>query len=115
MASLFTTLADINICGTVCVGNCGTCVQSNADLNAFFGLAAADAPSDIQIQVMTPMSQTNVLEAAEALDAIEEAQRSGEAFDYACECDECLYDDRDDYDDYDDNCGLSWNESGYFD
>ena len=131
MASLFTTLADINICGTVCVGDCGTCVQSNADLNAFYGLvAAATVPSDIQVQVMAaaaPESQTSVLEAAEALDAIEEAQRSGEAFDQGdedCDCLECRmghnpelwFDDREDdrYNDSD-TCGLDWNESGYFD
>jgi hypothetical protein len=120
MEITFTTLeqqleqSDINICGTLCVGDCHTCVQSNADLRAFYGLPQEPA-TEVEVMAAESQRQTSVLEAAEALDAVEEAQRSGEAYDYDydCECDECLYDDRDDYED--DNCGISWNESGYFD
>jgi hypothetical protein len=132
----FTTLAqqnlsDINICGTPCVGDCGTCVQSNADLSAFYGLTApqsvAEAP--VEVVVMAPagdQSQNSALEAARERDAAEEAQRSGEAYDYEggdCDCRECQmgyapenwFDDREDDRYNDDGCGLDWNESGYFD
>ena len=65
--------------------------------------------------------------AARTRDEVEEAVRTGmwadtgriseEEYDaYGCQCLECLnYDDRQDecYDDGD--CGLDWNESGYFD
>lgn len=133
MEITFTTLAQqqqisINICGTPCVGDCGTCVQSNADLSAFYGLPQEPAT---EVQVMAYAgdedSENHVLEEAKAMDQIEEAQRSGEAFDHGdedCDCLECRtgynpelwFDDREDdrYNDYD-NCGLDWNESGYFD
>jgi hypothetical protein len=131
----FTTLAqqqtsvDVNICGLPCVGDCGTCVQSNADLNAFYGLAesvpVAEAPVEVQV-VAVPESQNSALEAAREMDAAEEAQRLGEAYDYEggdCDCRECQmgyapenwFDDREDDRYNDDGCGLDWNESGYFD
>jgi hypothetical protein len=56
------------------------------------------------------------------MDQMEEAQRSGEAYDYEeeeyhgfnCHCETCLsYEDE--RDGYDDGYGLDWNESGYFD
>jgi hypothetical protein len=126
------TSVDINICGLPCVGDCGTCVQSNADLNAFYGLTAAQpvAEAPVEVQVMVPagdQSQNSALEAAREVDAAEEAQRSGEAYDYEqgdCDCLECrmghvpelwFSDREDDRDGYDDGCGLDWNESGYFD
>jgi hypothetical protein len=127
----------VGVCGFPCMGDCQTCTQSNADLDAFFGAPAevvvvvAEEPAPIISEASASVeghaaheSQTSVLEAAEALDGIEEAQRSGEAFDQGdedCECLECRtgynpelwFDDRED--DRYDNCGLDWNESGYFD
>jgi hypothetical protein len=125
---------EINICGTPCPGTCGTCVQSNADLTAFYTphvvLDVAEQP--VEVQVMAPAgdeSQNSALEAARVMDVVEEAQRSGEAFDYEdeydgdCDCLECRngqnpelwFDDRQD-DGYDNGgCGLDWNEGGYFD
>lgn len=134
---------EINICGTPCPGTCGTCVQSNADLAAFY---AVDVPAEpIEVVVMASAADETQAEweeqelAARARDEIEAAVRSGEAFDYdaadnrdddeddedehrGCQCLDCLnaddqnwipsYDDR--YDD-DGDCGLDWNESGYFD
>ena len=120
MEITFTTLSQeldqsaINICGTPCVGDCDTCVQSNADLSAFYGLPQEPATEGEED------SENRVLEEARAMDQIEEAQRSGEAYDYEeeeyhgfnCHCDTCLsYED----DRYDDGYGLDWNESGYFD
>ena len=116
----FTTLAQqnlsaINICGLPCVGDCGTCVQSNADLNAFYGVVEPEAAAD--------ESQNSILEAARERDFAEEAQRSGEAYDYdeeddyrGCHCMDCLNYDYPEDDRYnDDGYGLDWNESGYFD
>jgi len=116
----FTTLAQqnlsaINICGLPCVGDCGTCVQSNADLNAFYGVVEPEAAAD--------ESQNSILEAARERDFVEEAQRSGEAYDYdeeddyrGCHCMDCLNYDYPEDDRYnDDGYGLDWNESGYFD
>lgn len=131
----FTTLAQaqeqeqpaINICGLPCVGDCATCVQSNADLAAFY------APAEIQM--MAPAGdeepeEDQTLEAARAMDAIEEAQRTGEAYEYddedddyrGCHCMDCLNHDDPDYipsyyyrEDQDEGYGLDWNESGYFD
>ena len=120
MEITFTTLeqqleqSDINICGLPCLGDCHTCVQSNADLSAFYGLASATEGDE--------ESEDRALEEARAMDQIEEAQRSGEAYDYEeeeyhgfnCHCDTCLsYEDE--RDGYDDGYGLDWNESGYFD
>lgn len=108
-------LSAINICGTPCVGDCGTCVQSNADLNAFYGVVEPEAAAD--------ESQNSILEAARERDFVEEAQRSGEAYDYdeeddyrGCHCIDCLNYDYPEDDRYnDDGYGLDWNESGYFD
>jgi hypothetical protein len=145
----FTTLAQeqeqvaINICGTPCIGDCQTCVQSNADLNAFYGLAspaeesipiaavALDIPEEpVEVQVMAPTGdeEDETLEIARARDALEEAQRPGEVYDeedeydrYGCHCLDCLNHDDDNYrpsyyDEYEDSgYGLDWNESGYFD
>jgi len=109
------SLSAINICGTPCVGDCGTCVQSNADLNAFYGVVEPEAAAD--------ESQNSILEAARERDFVEEAQRSGEAYDYdeeddyrGCHCMDCLNYDYPEDDRYnDDGYGLDWNESGYFD
>lgn len=145
MEITFTTLAQeqqapINICGTPCVGDCQTCVQSNADLNTFYGLSVAEPASavevsegPIEVQVMAPAGdetpQEEVLEMARAMDALEEAQRSGEVYDdrydeeddgyRGCHCLDCLnYGDSNYvsyYEDDNDGYGLDWNESGYFD
>jgi hypothetical protein len=143
----FTTLAQeqqlaINLCGTPCVGDCQTCVQSNADLDAFYGLAVAEpatvvaVPEEpIEVQVMAPAGdeepEDQALEVARGMDALEEAQRSGEAYEddgddddgyRGCQCLDCLNHDDENYipsyydRDYDDGgYGLDWNESGYFD
>lgn len=139
----------VGVCGFPCVGDCQTCTQSNADLAAFFGVAqeplsvvmaaevsasvegsgpsAAEPESEPEVQVMAYAGdEDSALEVARAMDALDEVQRSGEAYDYDeydgdCECLECRtghvpenwHDDRDD--DYDDGYGLDWNESGYFD
>lgn len=129
-------LSAISVCGTPCSGECQTCVQSNADLEAFFApaepaVAVVIAQEPIEVLVMAPAgddeSQDNALEVARAMDAIEEAQRSGEAYDdddgyRGCQCLDCLNADDPNYvpyyadrDDYDDGYGLDWNESGYFD
>lgn len=115
------------LCGVPCANTCNICVQAEADLTAFY------APSAVEVQVMAPAadaSQNSALEAAREMDAIEEAQRSGEAFDYdaadddeyrGCQCLDCLNHDDPDYISYyddrqdDGDCGLGWNESGYFD
>ena len=121
-------LSAINICGTPCVGDCGTCVQSNADLNAFYGVADAEpvpvaAPEPEAPVGAADQSQNSILEAARERDFVEEAQRSGEAYDYdeeddyrGCHCMDCLNYDYPEDDRYnDDGYGLDWNESGYFD
>lgn len=113
------------LCGVPCANTCNICVQAEADLTAFY------APAPVEVQVLAPAaeaSQNAALEAAREMDVIEEAQRSGEALDYDeeeyqgdCDCLECRngqvpelwFNDR--QDEYDDNCGLGWNESGYFD
>lgn len=132
----FTTLSQqqehdhiaINICGTPCVGDCRTCVQSNADLSAFYGLPQ-ETVAEVQMMAYAgdEESEDRALEEAKAMDQIEEAQRSGEAYDhdegdyyedensheFGCHCYGCV-----NYEDergYDDGYGLDWNESGYFD
>ena len=146
----FTTLAQeqqltaINICGTPCVGNCQTCVQSNADLNAFYGLPQEEttaAPEPVEVQVMAPAGDENpedeALEVARGMDALQEALRSGEDYDedeeedeededrYGCHCLDCVNRDVPGWINYDGSrnaiyeddggYGLDWNESGYFD
>ena len=136
---VFITVNDaeaVGVCGFPCMGDCRTCTQSNADLDAFYGIAVAEpaaapivepvsasvegsGPSDAEEPVEAQQmayagdeSQNSALEVARAMDALEEAQQNGEAYEY----DEDYYDERDDYDDrYDDGYGLDWNESGYFD
>jgi hypothetical protein len=125
------SLSAINICGTPCVGDCGTCVQSNADLNAFYGVADAEpvvvtAPEPEAPVGAADQSQNSILEAARERDFVEEAKRSGEAYDYEggdCDCRECQmgyapenwFNDCEDDRYNDDGYGLDWNESGYFD
>jgi hypothetical protein len=125
MNSLFTTLEQqtelsINICGTPCVGDCGTCVQSNADLTAFYEGTQADALQVFQALTFPEPITDETLEALRAQDEAEEALRSGTAFDQGdadCDCLDCRYNDYEDdrFNDYDGDCGVSWNESGYFD
>lgn len=144
MEITFTTLAQeqqapINICGLPCVGNCQTCVQSNADLNAFYGVAtaapaaaAAAAAAEAEEEqtaasAVAAEAEDETLEEARTMDALEEAQRSGEAYDQeedddgyrGCQCLDCLnYGDSNYvpyYEDDNDGYGLDWNESGYFD
>ena len=149
----------VGVCGFPCVGDCSTCVESEAALTAFFAepVAAAAEPAEPDPVVAAPIvseasasvegsgpsyaeepvegqqmayagdeSQNSALENARAMDALEEAQRSGEAYDDAeeeyrgCNCLDCLNHDDPDYrpsyyDDQDDGYGLDWNESGYFD
>ena len=151
----------VGVCGFPCMGDCSTCVESDAALTAFFaqpdGVVVAAAPEPApaapapivseasasvegsgpsyaeepvegqQMAYAGDESQNSALEAARAMDAIEEAQRSGEAYDDAdeyrgCNCLDCLNHDDPDYrssyyDDRDDGYGggLDWNESGYFD
>jgi len=142
----------VGVCGFPCMGDCQTCTQSNADLDAFFGgpaevavvVAEEPAPGPAPAPIVSEASasvegvgptyaeesvevhhiihardasQDSALEAARAMDAIEEAQVSGEAYEYdeydayGCHCHDCLnYDDEGD-----DGYGLDWNESGYFD
>jgi hypothetical protein len=133
------------------LGDCHTCTQSNADLDAFYAAEPAVAvPVATAVAVAEPVSasieggnsapleegpvevmgyagdesQNSALENARAMDAIEEAQRSGEAYDddgyRGCQCLDCLNADDENYipsyyDDRDDGYGLDWNESGYFD
>lgn len=124
------------LCGLPCANTCNACVQAEADLAAFY----APQPSEpVVTQVMAPAGDEEwdeEVRAARARDEAEEAARSGMLADYdaadradpahdeddydeydayGCKCLECLnYDSRqDDYDDGD--CGLDWNESGYFD
>lgn len=95
-------------------------------------LINAQAASDASVAVVAAVAalaieesqEDSTLEIARVMDAIEEAQRSGEAYDQGdeeCQCFGCLnadvYDDRcdDRYDDDDNGGGLDWNESGYFD
>lgn len=99
---------------------------------------AVFAPEPVEIQVMANAAdepgEDEVLEHARVMDAVEEAQRSGEAYDqgdeeeydeydaYGCHCMDCLNHDDPNYvpyyadeRDYDGGAGLDWNESGYFD
>jgi hypothetical protein len=151
---VFITVNDaeaVGVCGFPCLGDCHTCTQSNADLDAFYAAEPAVAvPVATAVAVAEPVSasieggnsapleegpvevmayagdesQGSVLENARAMDAIEEAQRSGEAYDddgyRGCQCLDCLNADDENYipsyyDDRDDGYGLDWNESGYFD
>ncbi len=150
----------VGVCGFPCMGDCSTCVESEAALTAFFAqpdgvvVAAAPEPEPVvaapivseasasvegsgpssaeepvegqQMAYAGDESQNSALENARAMDALEEAQRSGEAYDDAeeeyrgCNCLDCLNHDYPDYrpsyyDDRDDGYGLDWNESGYFD
>jgi hypothetical protein len=123
---------EINICGLPCTGDCRTCVQSNADLNAFYGTAITVAPEvaaePIEVVVMAPAGDEDddweeVARNARALDEAESAARNGmwadqnyDAADRAdpaddddyrgCQCLDCLnHDDQDyipSYDDRDD-------------
>jgi hypothetical protein len=126
----------VGVCGFPCMGDCQTCTQSNADLDAFFGapaevvvvVAEEPAPAPIVSEASASVegvgptyaeesvevhhiihardaSQDSALEAARAMDAIEEAQVSGEAYEYdeydayGCHCHDCLnYDDEGDDD-----------------
>jgi len=131
----------IGVCGFSCLGDCQTCTQSNADLQAFF------APDSVVIPVVAPAltaeasasiegsssaaedAFTEIQVVAQARDEADEVARTGVWADSAeseyegdCDCLECRtghvpenwFNDRED-DDYDDGCGLDWNESGYFD
>ena len=91
MEFTFTTLAqqsssDINICGLPCAGDCGTCVQSNADLDAFYGVASTALLAVVASEPEVPapaadQSQGSALDALRSMDEVEQAQRSGEAYD----------------------------------
>lgn len=130
----------VGVCGLPCVGDCQTCTQSNADLAAFFApsepapLVAPSEPAEdsgpsspepeVQVMAYAGDDEDDALEVARARDAVEEAQRSGEAYDEddyrGCQCLDCLNEGDPNYtryyDDYDDGgYGLDWNESGYFD
>ena len=51
----------IGVCGFPCVGDCQTCTQSNADLDAFFGLApAAAAPAPAPAPAPEPAADVAV-------------------------------------------------------
>ncbi len=122
-------IPDVNICGFSCAGDCATCTQSSADLQAFFapqdhiaimvseasasaegGNSAAD-PSESEgtaaVMVSTSAATTEdadrALENARSLDAIEEMIRSGEAFDVPVTAD----------DDYDGECDCRECQMGY--
>jgi hypothetical protein len=111
---------DVNICGFPCAGDCATCTQSSAELQAFFapqdhiaimvseasasaegGNSAAD-PSEsegtaavmVSTSAITTEDADRALENARSLDAIDEMIRSGEAHDVALVAD----------DDYDGEC-----------
>lgn len=123
----------VGVCGFPCVGDCQTCTQSNADLEAFYASsnplavvasASVEGPGPSVAEPAPEGNEDGALEVARAMDALDEAQRSGEAYDYDeydgdCDCLECRtghvpenwFDDRED----DDGYGLDWNESGYFD
>jgi hypothetical protein len=126
---------EINICGLPCPGNCQTCVQSNADLSAFYGIAI-DAPpatataAPIEIVVMAAAGDEDLddqARTARALDEVEASNRNGEwadqdDYDGDCDCLECrngynpdLWEDTRYNDDDYYGGGLDWNESGYFD
>jgi len=148
------TTEAVGVCGFPCVGDCNTCEQSGRDLEAFYAPEAAAAPVEvvvhasdacasveggnsavtidmaegpIEVHVMAYAGDDDgALDVARAMDALDEAQRSGEAYEYAedeyrgCHCLDCLNHDDPDYrpyyDDEDDGGnGLDWNESGYFD
>lgn len=120
---------EINICGLACNGSCITCVQSQEALRVFY-----DGPDLPDVQVLAPAHDEDQaweddMQAARALDEVEEAARTGMWADFdgpdnhAIEDDDDIdddvsfssYDDRQDryYDDW--NTGLDWNEGGYFD
>jgi hypothetical protein len=126
--TLTTEALSINICGTPCAGDCQTCVKSAEELEAFYNPAPAPAPAEESVAI----SIEDAMEVARTLDAVDDARRTGEYADQDveedeyngdCDCRECRlgyvpenwFDDRqDDY--YDDReCGMDWNESGYFD
>ena len=145
--------APVGVCGFPCAGDCQTCEQSERDLAAFYASEAVapqpvevivraaeasasveggnsapaeDVEGHVEVQVMAPAgdeSQDSALEVARAMDALDEVQRSGDAFEEAhalrtfdCSCPNCQYlDDAYDERDYGDGYGLDWNESGYFD
>ena len=112
--SVQVSIDEINICGLPCPGSCQTCVQSNADLNAFYGVnvapvsasASAEAEAEaeaepIEVVVMMPAGDEEFNEevrAARTLDEVEAANRNGEWADQAddeeyqgdCYCRECL-------------------------
>lgn len=131
---------NVGVCGLPCVGDCQTCTQSNADLAAFFGpsepapvVTAAEASASVEgsgpsaAEPHPEGDEDGALEVARAMDALDEAQRSGEAYDYeededdyrGCQCLDCLNHDDPNYtryyEDDDGGYGLDWNESGYFD
>jgi hypothetical protein len=138
--ALETCTEDTNICGLPCPGSCQTCVQSNADLNAFYGVAATATAAvavaePIEVAVMMPAGDEEFDEQVRndrTLDEVEASRRNGEWADQDddeeyqgdCDCRECRdgyvpenwFNDRRDNDYYDDReTGLDWNEGGYFD
>lgn len=103
--------------------------ETSASVEGGNSVPAEDVEGHVEVQVMAPAgdeSQDSTLEVARAMDALDEVQRSGEAYEdeddgyRGCQCLDCLNHDDPDYrpyyDDEDDGgYGLDWNESGYFD
>lgn len=125
--------AAIGVCGYPCMGDCRTCLEAVANLEAFF---APEAPAPVATAAIASASvegsgpsraeaeegavevgdEDRTLENMRSLDLVEEMYRDPHRYDdgYDDGYDEdAYYDDRDDYED--DGGGLDWNESGYFD
>jgi hypothetical protein len=84
----------VGVCGFPCLGDCRTCVQSNADLTAFFAPEASASPVEPEAVVvraseasasiegasssaLTDEQWEEVVRASRALDEAEEAARGG--------------------------------------
>jgi hypothetical protein len=129
----------VGVCGFPCVGDCRTCVQSNADLTAFFAPEASASPVEPEVVIpraseasasiegassadLTDEHWEEVERAARALDEAEEAARTGIWADTGEDYDgpdraEPADDEDDDYDEnasyYDDRQDPYYQDDGY--
>lgn len=129
----------VNVCGFPCMGDCQTCTQSNADLQAFFAPEVAAPPAEPEAVVVRASEASASVEgtssgpaddeqweeavlAARALDEAEEAARTGIWADDGRDYDgpdrsDPADDDDDDYDEnasyYDDRQDPYYQDDGY--
>jgi hypothetical protein len=129
----------VGVCGFPCIGDCRTCVQSNADLTAFFAPEASVSPAEpeavlpraseasasiegVSSSALTDEQWEEVERAARALDEADEAARTGIWADNGQDYDgpdrsDPADDEDDDYDEnasyYDDRQDPYYHDDGY--